>query len=100
MIEKIKNMQDKVAFMLRKYPELRDDDEKLVTNMWYEEMSKWGSPESLPTTDFLALYQQKKISSADIITRARRKVQEQYPELRGQTWEERHKQSQKIRKNI
>jgi hypothetical protein len=100
MIQKIKTMQNDVANMLRRHPELRDDDEKLVTNIWYVEMKRYGTPETLPVTDFLALYQQKKLSSADVITRARRKVQEQYPELRGTTWEERHKQSQTIRKNI
>ncbi len=100
MIHKVKTMQNDVASMLRRYPELRDDDEKLVTNIWYIEMQRFGTPEKLPVTDFLALYQQGKLSTADVITRARRKVQETYPELRGNNWEERHKQSQNFRKNI
>lgn len=100
MLDKIRNMQEKVANMLHKYADLRDDDQKLVTNIWYIEMRKFGNPDTMPATDFLALYQQGKLPTADLITRARRKVQEENPALRGNTWEERHNQSKKIKKNI
>ena len=32
--------------------------------------------------------------------RARRKVQEEYPETRGQVWEERHKQQKQVQEDL
>jgi hypothetical protein len=46
------------------------------------------------------LYAENKLPQADIITRARRKVQEDFPNLRGELWEERHKSEKDVRKNI
>jgi hypothetical protein len=46
------------------------------------------------------MYSQGQLPTADVITRARRKVQENNPSLRGKTWEERHKEAENVRKNI
>lgn len=100
MYEKIRNMQERVAYMLSRYADTRDDDQKLVTNIWYIEMKAYGNPDTMLATDFLALYQQGKLSTADLITRARRKVQEENPQLRGKNWEERHKLSNTVRNKI
>jgi len=100
MIEQLKNMQDKVAYLLRRHPETRDDDQVLVTNLWYFELRKYGDPANITAYDFFKLYSKGKLPTADLITRARRKVQENDPTLRGKTWQERHKEAENVRKNI
>ena len=101
MIRQMKTMQDKVASMLKKYPATRDDDKILVTNFWYIEMkNKLLDPQIVTTVTFFQAYADGVISPADLITRARRKVQEENPELRGKTWDERHKEAEIFKNNI
>ena len=99
-INRLKNMQDKVTYMLRNYPETRDNDQVLVSNMWYFEVKKVADPNEMSVYNFFKMYSQGQLPTADVITRARRKVQENDPSLRGKTWEERHKEAENVRKNI
>ena len=95
----IRNTATKVKALLNMSIEARDNDGYLVTNMWYKEMKEMGiDAYKIDATDFFKLYCQGKVTSADVITRARRKVQEECPELRGKNWEERHKESENVRK--
>lgn len=97
----IRSLQDRVKILLTKYPEMRDSDKMLVTNFWYFEFRKMGiDVENKPISEFFAAYQSGVIPSADLITRARRKVQEENPDLRGDSWEERHKEASETRKSI
>lgn len=100
IINQLRNMQDKVTFLLKNYPETRDYDQVLVTNIWFFEIKKLGNPETMSAFEFFKLYSTGKIPTADVITRARRKVQETDPSLRGKTWEERHKEAKRVRKDI
>jgi hypothetical protein len=50
--------------------------------------------------DFLQLYAKNQIPQADVITRARRKVQEENPELRGELYNERHQLKEEVKNNI
>lgn len=72
-------LYDLVKELLTKYPELRDSDKKLLWNVW-------GKKGHLSVNDFgnTAITKESflKSVSAESITRARRKVQEQHPELR------------------
>ena len=99
--KKVVSLTEKVEILLTKFPELRDDDKLLVTKMWYFEMKKLNlEPNQAPTSLFLELYQQGQLSNADVVGRARRKVQELKPELRGNNWEERHKEGDDTRLTI
>lgn len=93
-LKKIKSTMTVVQDLLSKYPHLRDDDNKLVANIWF------GERKSEYTTYFLSDYAEGKLTPADSITRARRKLQELHPELRGKKYNERHKEEKKVRKNI
>jgi len=91
-LNKIKTCMDRVEYLLDNYAHLRDDDNKLVANYWFNEVGE--------TKDFLKNYAAGKITQADSITRARRKLQELHPHLRGEKYNERHKEEKKVRKSI
>lgn len=94
MLDKIISIMDRVKELLEKYPHLRDSDNKLVANIWNQEK------QDTDAFGFLQLYADGKITPADSITRARRKLQELHPELRGKKYDQRHREEKKVRKNI
>jgi len=73
----------KVKHLLEEFPELRDSDKKLVWKIWKDEgdieTSQFG--EDCITYDSFF-----KATGHDNITRARRMVQADCPELRGNKW--------------
>lgn len=69
----MKSIYDLVYELLRDYPALRDSDKKLIWSVWIREGKVVGGKISME--DFL------KASVEESITRARRKVQEEHPEL-------------------
>jgi hypothetical protein len=100
-IKKILNLQEKVERLLTKYPELRDDDKLLVSKMWDIELRKQNlDPSKTSINMFLSLYENNCLSNAELIGRARRKIQENNIELRGEFWYERHKEAELTRTNI
>lgn len=64
---------DLVKELLVKYPELRDSDKKLIWNVWGHQGLVWSG--SVVKEDYMRGF------SPESITRCRRKLQEQYPEL-------------------
>lgn len=99
--KKILNLQDKVEILLTKFPSLRDSDKLLVNKMWDIELKKLNlNPKTTPIEIFFSLYQEGGLSNAELIGRARRKLQEEKEELRGHTWYERHKEAELTRITI
>ena len=74
--------KDKVIYWLDKYPKLRDDDNRLCANIWSEELNNL----EITAKDFLKLYASNKLTSAPSIKRARAKLQEEFPEYRGEKY--------------
>jgi hypothetical protein len=100
-VEKIMTVRGKVEHCLKSDPTLADDDERLVSNIWHLEALKLGkNPMTMTASDFLKLYAEKQFTSADVITRARRKVEEDMPDLRGETWEKRQGLEVNVREQI
>ena len=94
-------MQVVVKACLEKYPQYKDDDNQLVSYIWWAHLKKNGiNTDNISATKFLLLYSNGDLPQADVITRARRKVQEENPHLRGKLYEERHEQKKKVRKDI
>ena len=73
MKKKIINLSDQVIKLLKKKSHLRDNDRRLICNIWWRSVS---NPELLMFEDFIALYIKGKVPESDSITRCRRKVQE------------------------
>lgn len=79
-------LMDKVEKLLRKYPELRDDDLLLYGAMCGNaNRIVWH----LPFGKVITNHKEYKLPSYESVTRARRKLQECIPELRGNRYTER-----------
>ena len=77
--------KEKVRYWLTKYPELRDDDNRLCANIWSEEIKQIKDiPDKI--SSFLIAYAANKLTAAPSIKRARAKLQEEEPELRGKIY--------------
>ena len=93
MKKKIINLSDQVTNLLKKKSHLRDNDRRLTCNIWWKSVS---NPKLLMFEDFINLYIKGDIPESDSITRCRRKVQEDIEELRGETWERRHRLEESV----
>ena len=83
----MKKTSDKIKELLEDVPSLRDSDTRLTTHIWFREMESQNiDPFKIAATDFLKLYAKEKLTLAPTIKRARAKLQEEYPELRGQKY--------------
>ena len=81
--------KEKVRYWLIKHPHLRDDDNRLCCNIWNDELKNFVFLETGRVRDFLRLYALGKLTSAPSIKRARAKLQEEVPELRGEKYKKR-----------
>ena len=70
---------------LTSHPDLRESNERL----FYNYLSDIGYDTSKSIKEFLKDMEMRKIPYIDAIGRTSRKVQEEYPELRGKNWEDR-----------
>ena len=96
-MEKLFSVIDEVEKFLTKYPVLRDDDEKLMANIWNSHI---GNLEDVDGKEVLSMLANHKLPSYESISRCRRKLQEECPNLRGEEWYERHKRATIIKEEI
>lgn len=100
--KKIVKTKDEVIRLLTKYPEFRDNDERLIATFWLNELKRSDYYiENLSAYDLLKIYSQNKVlTSADCIVRSRAKAQQDDPELRGENWKKRHYDGEEVTKEI
>ena len=96
-MKKLFSVIDDVEKFLTKYPPLRDDDERLMANIW---MSHIGNLEIKNGRDILHMLAKHQLPSYESVSRSRRKIQEIKPKLRGEKWVQRQERAKKIRKEI
>ena len=77
---------DQVEYFMRKWPKLKDDDNRLCANIWAKELEDLVFVEKSNIKDFLKLYASNKLTSAPSIKRARAKLQEEFPKYRGKKY--------------
>tara|TARA_B110000902_G_C13878524_1_gene425736 strand:+ start:159 stop:458 length:300 start_codon:yes stop_codon:yes gene_type:complete len=94
MLASIIKVKDKVEYLLKNFPIFRDDDNKLIAKIWYSETK------SKNLRDFMIEFGDKKISSPEAIRRARQKLQEHEPSLRGALYNARHQNGKTVRSHI
>lgn len=99
IVDKIKNLQPYIFKLLSKYEHLRDDDNKLLANIWLKEIGKDNLKE-MSAYDFLVLFSEGKLSNFESIGRARRKVQSENEELRGSKYKLRKEEEEYTTNNI
>ena len=92
-------VQDKVQALLEDYPMLRDSDKKL----WLAYMVKCPGlritmkAASNPYESFKRLLLDDSTPTMETVTRARRKIQEKNPALRGEGYKTRHDESENVK---
>ena len=92
---------EKVANVLVKYPGTKDDDRLLCVYYWHEELIEQGkSPSNMDTPDFFLMYTYGGLTEAQTITRLRRKLQMEVPELRGAKWKAKQEKQEKVKKDL
>ena len=96
-MKKIFSVVDKVEKLLTKYPQLRDNDERLMANIWWDHLPNLGD---ISGKDILSMLSKRELPSYESVSRCRRKIQEMHPALRGKKWEARHKRAKKIKEAI
>tara|TARA_Y100000034_G_scaffold131973_1_gene193871 strand:- start:82 stop:396 length:315 start_codon:yes stop_codon:yes gene_type:complete len=91
----------KVKHLLAETPRYRDNDKLLVARIWWEEMKAIRiDPETATARQLMDLMVDDRVTQPDTIKRARRKVQEDFPNLRGIVRTHRLQKQNKIQENI
>ena len=93
----MKNMLDKVVNLLTEHPSLRDSDERLIANIWYNHTK---NVDEIDAITLLSRFAEGKLPSYQSISRCRRKIQEEKPDLRGKKWAKRHSKQQLVKDEI
>lgn len=96
MLLKIKNVKNRVRALLEAHPHLRDDDNKLIANIWYQQLTD----KEITAERFLMHFSDGKLANTEAIRRARQKLQEQHEHLRGKLYNERHKEKSNVKQGI
>ena len=91
---------DEVHSLLVNYPVLRDSDERLTANIWSKTILPPHNLDNISAKGLLTKLSEGKLPSYESISRCRRKLQELYPNLRGDKWYKRQERAKNIRKEI
>ena len=99
---------NKVREVLIERSQSKDDDRFLTCAIWWREIQKKkegitpdeGKYNTVSFIEFLEMYHKGKLTLADSITRARRKLQEEDKTLRGKNWYKRKNRQEEVRQEI
>ena len=100
-MSEITKIKETVLTLLQNHSFLRDDDERLIGNIWANDMQKLKlNPSTTSAESFLRHFVAGNITNADSITRARRNLQQEHKELRGNLWYKRHKAQRNVQEEL
>mgnify|MGYP003119216017 CR=1 FL=1 len=97
----IKEKANKVEDILKRHPQTKDSDSELIALFWWEELA--NNSEGIDRDNFkifLRCFREGVLTMPDTITRARRKIQEEIPSLRGEKYNKRHSSVPNVKKEI
>ena len=80
-----------VRELLEKKPELRDNDNLLMAEIWSAESNMFN---------FMTKFKSGKLHSPESIRRTRQRLQEDYPHLRGNLYDARQKHQVKVKQEL
>jgi len=87
-------VKEKVEYLLENFPVFKDDDNKIIARIWNSEVSV------NTLTAFLKDFGEGKHTSPEAIRRARQKLQEHNPHLRGKLYDARHNNGKDVKSGI
>jgi hypothetical protein len=102
-MDNFKNLKDKkqvVADILLRYNSTKDSDGALIATFYLNEIGGKDILKSMSAYDFLKILSEDKLTPASTIIRVRRKLQEDYIDLRGKKYDERMNAGEDTRKKI
>jgi len=88
--------KDVIIDLLTNKEHLRDNDQALIANIWWRELVTQGKDKS-SAFEMLKVFSEGKLSNPESIRRSRQKIQEEQPELRGDSYWFRHKEEKRFR---
>jgi len=94
----MKGSKEKVLYLLRNYPSLRDSDTKLLATYWHNELNR--NSKNISGFEVLEKMANGELTKSESIRRVRQKIQEENPELRGELWSKRQILKEEIQQNI
>lgn len=98
---KITDLYEVVKKLLEAHPKYRDSDEKLVARIIADDLEKRGIDiKQISAYKFLCMYAECKLVKTESVTRARRRVQEENPSLRGTRYVERQDSQNELVKDV
>lgn len=100
MLNKMHNVKEKVKKLLTERPELRDDDNRLIANIYLIESGGIDSLQKMSAFQFLGEFSKGKYTNFESIRRVRAKLQEDFPGLRGRKYNDRKKSGDDTSNNI
>lgn len=97
----IKSTKHKVLYLLETEPHLRDSDEKLVSNIWYQELKAMKlDPKSISAMQLLKIIADGLVTNPESIRRCRQGFQNSTPELRGKKYLDRMNKQEDVKDDL
>ena len=98
----IRNLQKRVEKLLQSNPELRDSDDRLLANIFWNHIPKhrFTENELEGVTKFLQMLADGQLPDYGSVKRCRQKLQQLFPALRGKLYEKRHKRAKVVKNEI
>ena len=91
--------KDVIIDLLTNKEHLRDNDQALIANIWWRELVTQGKDKST-AFEMLKVFSEGKLSNPESIRRARQKIQEEQPELRGESYRARHREQDNVKEQL
>jgi hypothetical protein len=91
--------KDVIIDLLTNKEHLRDNDQALIANIWWRELVTQGKDKST-AFELLKVFSEGKLSNPESIRRARQKIQEEQPELRGESYRARHREQDNVKEQL
>jgi len=82
-------IKEKVQKLLAEYPHLRDDDNKLIANIWTSELGGTRHIKTITGYDAMSVLASSQLTNSESIRRCRQKIQEHNVHLRGKSYKKR-----------
>lgn len=90
-----------VEKLLKENPALRDDDNRLVANVWNKNLiHNKINPLEISAYRLLEILSKGSLPNTESIRRIRQKLQQEFPELRGEKYNKRHSLQDSVKEQL
>lgn len=93
-------IKERVKNLLERLDYCREDDNRLIANIWLSDAGGVKAVANMMAMDFLSEIAKGNLTSAESIMRCRRKIQEEIPELRGKNYRARKDNEGNIKRDL